>query len=211
MKKEVDRISPGLKPVWLSDHLSQATPRKMIQNADGKFISARKGWFYTSTHISQTLTLQGYLTLVKNLFRGRTLSSCPMPCKTFRTKTKMTAKRPSKKFGRILMSFSEKVTILSFSRKVTIMSCFFCRYQWQSLSLRLHLSASFSPQSEDPSVSGLDLELSRRSRFCPEFFMHFQIRSELCSQLVMTKFILNLILHALLPHKFLKNNNLKNV
>ena len=43
MKKEVDRISPGLKPVWLSDHLSQATPRKMIQNADGKFISARKG------------------------------------------------------------------------------------------------------------------------------------------------------------------------
>ena len=48
-----------------------------------------------------------------------------MPCKTFRTKTKMTAKRPSKKFGRILMSFSEKVTILSFSKKVTIMSSFY--------------------------------------------------------------------------------------
>ena len=36
-----------------------------------------------------------------------------MPCKTFRTNAKMTSKRPAKQFGRILLSFSEKV-ILSF-------------------------------------------------------------------------------------------------
>ena len=42
MKKEVDRISPGLNPLWLSDDLSQATPQKIFQNADGKFIRARK-------------------------------------------------------------------------------------------------------------------------------------------------------------------------
>ena len=42
MKKEVDRISPGLNPVWLSDHLSQATPRIILQNARGKFIRVRK-------------------------------------------------------------------------------------------------------------------------------------------------------------------------
>ena len=36
-----------------------------------------------------------------------------MPCKTFKTNTKMTSKRPAKQFGRILLSFSEKV-ILSF-------------------------------------------------------------------------------------------------
>ena len=42
MKKEVDRIIPGLNPVWLSDHLSQATPRIILQNARGKFIRVRK-------------------------------------------------------------------------------------------------------------------------------------------------------------------------
>ena len=70
-----------------------------------------KGWVVT--HISQTLTLSGYLEPVKNLFRGSMLSNCPMPCKTFKTNTKMTSKRPAKQFGRILLSFSEKV-ILSF-------------------------------------------------------------------------------------------------
>ena len=38
MKKEVDRISPGLNPVWLSDHLSHATPKRILQNYIGKFI-----------------------------------------------------------------------------------------------------------------------------------------------------------------------------
>ena len=42
MKKEVDRISPGLNPVWLSDHLSHATPKRILQNYIGKFIRASK-------------------------------------------------------------------------------------------------------------------------------------------------------------------------
>ena len=64
------------------------------------------------THISLTLDLPGYLELVKHLYKGSTLSNCPMPCKTFRTNAKMTSKRPAKQFVRVLLSFSEKVTII---------------------------------------------------------------------------------------------------
>ena len=64
------------------------------------------------THISLTLDLPGYLELVKHLYKGSTLSNCPMPCKTFRTKTKMVSKRVAAPFGRILLSFSKKVTII---------------------------------------------------------------------------------------------------
>ena len=65
-----------------------------------------------STHISQTFILPGYLEPIKNLFRGGTLSNCPMPCKTFRTKTKLISKRAAYPRGRVRLSFSEKVTIL---------------------------------------------------------------------------------------------------
>ena len=34
--KEVDRISPGLKPIWLSNDLSLATPQIVLQNSSGK-------------------------------------------------------------------------------------------------------------------------------------------------------------------------------
>ena len=95
------------------------------------------------THISQTLTLSGYIELAKNLFRGNTLSNCPMPCKTFRTNAKMTSKRPTKNIGHVLLSFSEKVTILSFSKKVTIMSSFYVQ-----ISMTIN-------ELETPSVSEL--------------------------------------------------------
>ena len=36
LRKEVDRISPGLKPIWLTDDLSLATPQKVLQNYYGK-------------------------------------------------------------------------------------------------------------------------------------------------------------------------------
>ena len=36
LRKEVDRISPGLKPIWLSDDLSLATPQIVLQNSSGK-------------------------------------------------------------------------------------------------------------------------------------------------------------------------------
>ena len=57
--------------------------------------------------------LAEYLEKVKNLYRGNKLSNCPMPCSTFRTTTKMISKRPirNEQFGRILLSFSEKVTM----------------------------------------------------------------------------------------------------
>ena len=38
IKKEVDRITPGLIPIWISDNLSHATPQKIVQNTRGKFI-----------------------------------------------------------------------------------------------------------------------------------------------------------------------------
>ena len=36
LRKEVDRISPGLKPIWLTDNLNLATPQKVLQNSSGK-------------------------------------------------------------------------------------------------------------------------------------------------------------------------------
>ena len=33
LKKEIDKITPGLNPVWLSDHLSHATPQRILQNS----------------------------------------------------------------------------------------------------------------------------------------------------------------------------------
>ena len=39
------------------------------------------------------------------------LSNCPMPCSSFATTTRMISKRVSYPLGRILLSFSEKVTM----------------------------------------------------------------------------------------------------
>ena len=36
LAKEVDKISPGLKPIWITDDLSLATPQKVLQNSSGK-------------------------------------------------------------------------------------------------------------------------------------------------------------------------------
>ena len=36
LRKEVDRISPDLQPIWLTDHLSLATAQKVFQNSSGK-------------------------------------------------------------------------------------------------------------------------------------------------------------------------------
>ena len=36
LRKEVDKISPGLKPIWITDDLSLATPQKVLQNSSGK-------------------------------------------------------------------------------------------------------------------------------------------------------------------------------
>ena len=66
------------------------------------------------THIpynSHIIYLPGYLEKVKSLYRGSTLSNCPMPCTTYRTTTRMISKRASYPLGRILLSFSEKVTM----------------------------------------------------------------------------------------------------
>ena len=62
-------------------------------------------------HIPYTSHLPGYLEKVKNLYRGSTLSNCPMPCSTYRTTTKLISRRPirNERFGRILLAFSEKV------------------------------------------------------------------------------------------------------
>ena len=45
LRKELERMSPGLKPVWLTEDLSLATPQKVLQNSSGKvflFIRAEK-------------------------------------------------------------------------------------------------------------------------------------------------------------------------
>ena len=76
------------------------------------FISARKGLNSNmGAQSCHAFLLAGYLEQAKNLYRGNTLSSCPMPCKTFKTKTKMISKRAAAPLGRVLLSFSEKVSM----------------------------------------------------------------------------------------------------
>ena len=70
---------------------------------------AYKSQIHTPYHLYSHVP--GYLEQVMNLYRGSTLSNCPMPCTTFRTTSKMISKRASSPLGRILLSFSEKVTM----------------------------------------------------------------------------------------------------
>ena len=55
--------------------------------------------------------IPGYLEEVKHLYRGNKMSNCPMPCTTYRTTTRMISKRATNVLGRVILSFSEKVTM----------------------------------------------------------------------------------------------------
>ena len=126
LRKEVDRISPGLQPIWLTHDLNLATPQKILTNIFGKvfFYHASIGFpsFLISllsnslepiliSHLIHAEHFPGYQKEMKHLYRGNKLSSCPMPCNTFRTTTRMISKRASDPLGRVLLSFSEKVTM----------------------------------------------------------------------------------------------------
>ena len=55
--------------------------------------------------------IPGYLEEVKHLYRGNKMSNCPMPCTTYHTTTRMISKRATNVLGRVILSFSEKVTM----------------------------------------------------------------------------------------------------
>ena len=106
LKREVDLLSPGLRPIWITKDLDTVTIKRKLQHSFGKvslLICCILILIHAPFHIS------GYHDKMKSLYTGKRLSDCPMPCTTFGTSTKMISKRATVDKSHIVLSFSGTV------------------------------------------------------------------------------------------------------